>query len=116
MTDPRDPLEEALRGTIDRVPVPFALEARIRASVARRRRARIATVAAAAALLFIGLLLPWRREVPEDPGPPPSGPRVLIADPPAAPLQLREVGFTATVTASGDGLVIRFPNVGGPAK
>ncbi len=91
---------------MDTVPVPAGLGARVRATVARRRMLRFFAAVAAVLLLFLGIMV--ARPAPK---PPPEivvvGPRIALTDP-VPPLHVRDAGLATRVTASEDGISIRF--------
>jgi hypothetical protein len=101
-----DPLDDLIRRTVNAVPVPPRLEARVRATLARRRMVRF--LGAAAALLLVCLAF-WLRRPPVTPPPDVvvTGPRVVLADS-LRPMELRDVQFAATLHATEDGISIRF--------
>ena len=100
-----DPLDEFVRRAADAVPVPSGLETRVRATVARRRVTRSLAAVAAGLLLGLALFALTRTERPKDVAI--AGPRITLTDP-EPPLHLREVALKGQVTATEEGLSIRF--------
>lgn len=110
MTSGADPLDDLVRRGVDAVPVPAGLEARIRASVARRERRRLGLgLAAVAAAVMVGSVV-FTLLSRTDP-PPMAGPVVPLSDP-ALRLELNETQLTTSVASAGDGLVFRFAKGG----
>jgi hypothetical protein len=91
------------------IPVPDALERRIRASVARRRGLRFA---AAAAVLAAGLAFLLRPSAPPPVAPAAAAFAVSLAAPAPEPLRMQEVRFSTDIDAAPDTLII---HLGGPS-
>ena len=105
MTSEPEPLDPVIRQSLERVAVPDGLEARIRASVTRKRRSTFAIAAAAALLVIVGSALFLR---PEPVEPPLMGPTVSITEPPPLPLTIGEVQIVTRVEVDGDTLTFNF--------
>jgi hypothetical protein len=102
-----DPLDEFVRRAVDTVPVPAGLESRVRATVTRRRMTRYFAAVAALLIVFLGVLFiskPVTKPIPEVVV---IGPRLALTEP-EAPLHVREVELVGRVTATEDGISIRF--------
>jgi len=105
-----EPMEDFVRRVVGRVPVPGGLEARIRASAARRRAARWGAWAAAG-LAAAGLAIFWPRPRPVEPAV--RGPVFSLQEPVPAPVDVRGVELSTEVRAQEGGLAFRFLK-GGP--
>lgn len=101
-----DPLDDLVRRTVGRVPVPAGLEDRIRRSAMLRRRRRwmVAGLAAGA------LVLLWPRPGPVVPAG--AGPVFSLREPAPQALDLKPVVLTADVRSVGDVLAFRFTKGG----
>ena len=91
------------RRPLERVPVPAGLEARIRATVARRRAGRRAALAAAALLVALTVAL-WPR--PSWPSPKPL--EISLREPVPEPIRLNESSIGTEVESDGHALVLHF--------
>ena len=101
-----DPLDDRIRRTVERIPVPAGLEDRIRRSATLRRRARWAAAGLAAA----GLLLLWPRPHPVEPVG--AGPVFSLKEPAPRALDLNPVVFTIEARSGPEGLAFKFTRGG----
>ena len=102
-----DPLDDQIRRTVEKIPIPEGLEDRIRRSATLRRRARWAVAGLAAA----ALLLLWPRPHPVEPSG--TGPIFSLRDPAPESLEMKPIAFTAEIRSGSEGLSFRFVK-GGP--
>jgi hypothetical protein len=109
MTNAPDPLDREIRGELERIPVPEDLQARIRASVARRRWLRRAGLAAAAVVAVVAALVLR----PEADRPEPAAFVFDLSRDVETPLRIQEVRLAADVASSDGMLVFEFAEVEG---
>ena len=102
-----DPLEARVRGIVDGIPVPPALEARIRATLLRRRLRRVGV---AAAILLAGAFGFHRLSLRPVPPDEPAAAVVSLAAEPPAPLVIRDAGICTVLRQDDGALTIRFEN------
>ena len=110
MTIEPEPLDPAIRRSLERVAVPDGLEARIRASVARKRRSTFAIAAAALMVFVASAIFLWPAPVE----PLPVGPTVSITQPPPLPLTIQEIQIDTRVEVDGNTLTFNFVHGGDP--